>query len=166
MVSFETYPTGMNDFAALLSKVQESAPDLLVTAAVRIDDLVMMVRQMRAMNFDTKMVSSLPYGLLPEFYQLLGKDAEFVYSATFWVGACQIPAIWNSSRHTKKSSTAPRPFNRPIRMRVARFLPKRCDKRAPPKPKSSARRSCHSRPSPFSVTSQSISVVSKSGKGQ
>ena len=84
VVSFETYLTGTNDFSALLRKVQESAPELLVTAAVRIDDLVAIVRQMRTINFDTKMMSSLPYGLLPEFYQQLEKDAEFVYSATFW----------------------------------------------------------------------------------
>jgi branched-chain amino acid transport system substrate-binding protein len=91
VVSFETYPTGTSDFSALLSKVQKSAPDLLVTAAVRIDDLVTIVRQMKAMNFDTRMLSSLPYGLLPEFYQLLGKDAEFVYSATFWDGSLPNP---------------------------------------------------------------------------
>ena len=84
VVSFETYLTGTNDFSALLRKVQESAPELLVTAAVRIDDLVAIVRQMKTINFDTKMMSSLPYGLLPEFYQQLEKDAEFVYSATFW----------------------------------------------------------------------------------
>jgi branched-chain amino acid transport system substrate-binding protein len=30
------------------------------------------------------MLSSLPYGLLPEYYQRLGKDAEFVYSGSFW----------------------------------------------------------------------------------
>ena len=84
VVSFETYLTGTNDFSALLRKVQESTPELLVTAAVRIDDLVAIVRQMKTINFDTKMMSSLPYGLLPEFYQQLEKDAEFVYSATFW----------------------------------------------------------------------------------
>ena len=84
VVSFETYPTGTSDFSGLLKKVQQSAPDLLVTAAVRLDDLVVIIRQMRVMNFDIKMMSSLPYGLLPEFYQQLGKDAEFVYSATFW----------------------------------------------------------------------------------
>src|SRR5262249_19943294 len=84
VVSFETYATGTSDFSALLKKVQASTPDLLVTAAVRIDDLVAIVRQMRTINFDTKMMSSLPYGLLPEFYQQLEKDAEFVYSATFW----------------------------------------------------------------------------------
>src|SRR5262249_13048259 len=82
VVSFEIYPTGTSDFSAFLRKVQESAPDLLVTAAVRLDDLVAIVRQVRAMNFDIKMMSSLPYGLLPEFYQQLGKDAEFVYSST------------------------------------------------------------------------------------
>jgi branched-chain amino acid transport system substrate-binding protein len=46
---------------------------------------------MKGLNFDTKMVSSLPYGLLPEFYQQLGKDAEFVYSATFWEASLPNP---------------------------------------------------------------------------
>jgi branched-chain amino acid transport system substrate-binding protein len=39
---------------------------------------------MKEQDLNIKMESSLPYGLLPEFYQRLGKDAEFVYSATFW----------------------------------------------------------------------------------
>ncbi|MDI3561989.1 amino acid ABC transporter substrate-binding protein [Bradyrhizobium sp. Arg816] len=91
VVSLESYPTGTSDFSGVFLKVQQSAPDLLVTAAVRIDDLMAMIRQMRVLNFDTKMVSSLPYGLLPEFYQLLGKDAEFVYSATFWDGSLPNP---------------------------------------------------------------------------
>src|SRR6476469_2211283 len=80
VVLFETYPTGTTDFSALLKKVQDAAPDLLIAAAVRLDDHVAIIREMKGLNFDTKMVSSLPYGLLPEFYQQLGKDAEFVYS--------------------------------------------------------------------------------------
>src|SRR6478672_12859014 len=52
VVVFETYPTGMSDFSGLVKKVQEASPDLLVTAAVRLDDLVTIIRQMRAMNFD------------------------------------------------------------------------------------------------------------------
>jgi branched-chain amino acid transport system substrate-binding protein len=84
VVAFETYPTGTIDFSAVLKKVQEAAPDLLVVAAVRLEDHVAIIRQMKGLNLDTKMASSLPYGLLPEFYQQLGKDAEFVYSATFW----------------------------------------------------------------------------------
>ncbi len=91
VVVFETYPTGTRDFSAILKKVQDAAPDLLIAAAVRLDDHVAIIREMKGLNFDTKMVSSLPYGLLPEFYQQLGKDAEFVYSATFWEASLPNP---------------------------------------------------------------------------
>jgi branched-chain amino acid transport system substrate-binding protein len=37
------------------------------------------------------MLSSLPYGLLPEYQDRLGRDAEFVYSATFWEAALPNP---------------------------------------------------------------------------
>jgi len=108
VVYFETYPTGTSDFSGLLQKVQQSAPDLLVTAAVRLDDLVAMVRQMRTMNFDTRMTSSLPYGLLPEFYQRLDKDAEFVYSATFWDASLPNPGNPEFvAAYQKKFSRAP-----------------------------------------------------------
>jgi len=30
------------------------------------------------------MLSSVPYGLLPDYYKQLGKDAEFVYAGSFW----------------------------------------------------------------------------------
>ena len=53
-------------------------------ASIRIDDLVAITRQMRQLDLNVKMLSSLPYGLLPDYYQRLGKDAEFVYSGTFW----------------------------------------------------------------------------------
>ncbi|UGX94091.1 amino acid ABC transporter substrate-binding protein [Bradyrhizobium barranii subsp. barranii] len=91
VVAFEAYPDGTSDFSSLLKKMQETAPDLLVIASVRLDDHVTILRQMRGMNFDAKMVSNLPYGLLPEFYQQLGKDAEFVYSATFWEAGLPTP---------------------------------------------------------------------------
>src|SRR5689334_5973043 len=52
VVSFETYPTGTSDFSAVLKKLEETAPDLLVTAAVRLDDLVAILRQMRAMDLN------------------------------------------------------------------------------------------------------------------
>ena len=84
VLALETYPTGTTDFSPILKKVGQVGPELVVTAAVRLDDLVAIIRQMKETKFDAKMISSLPYGLLPEFYQQLGRDAEFVYSATFW----------------------------------------------------------------------------------
>jgi len=69
VISSETYPDGTADFAATLKKLKAAKPDVLVAASV----------------------SSLPYGLLPEYYKLLGKEAEFVYSATFWEAALPNP---------------------------------------------------------------------------
>ena len=91
VVFFETYPDGTADFSGILKKIEAAKPDVLVTASVRLDDLVTITRQMRELGLDAKMSSSLPYGLLPEFYQRLGKDAEFVYSATFWEAALPNP---------------------------------------------------------------------------
>ena len=91
VVLFETYPNGTADFSGILNKIKAAAPDVLVAASVRLDDLVTITRQMKELGIDTKMSSSLPYGLLPEFYQRLGKDAEFVYSATFWEAALPNP---------------------------------------------------------------------------
>jgi branched-chain amino acid transport system substrate-binding protein len=84
VVLFETYPSGTSDFSSVVNKVKQAGADLLVTASVRLDDLTAIIGQMKERDLNIKMESSLPYGLLPEFYQRLGKDAEFVYSATFW----------------------------------------------------------------------------------
>lgn len=84
VVFSETYPNGTTDFSAMLGKVQTAKPDVLVVASIRLDDLVTVTRQMKELDVNVKMLSSLPYGLLPEYHQRLGPDAEFVYSGSFW----------------------------------------------------------------------------------
>ena len=84
LVFSETYPNGTADFSGILNKVKAAKPDVLVVASVRLDDLVTITHQMKEMDLNVKMLSSLPYGLLPEYYQRLGKEAEFVYSGSFW----------------------------------------------------------------------------------
>ena len=84
LVFFETLPNGTADFSGILNKVKAAKPDVLVVASIRIDDLVAITRQMRQVDLNVRMLSSLPYGLLPDYYQRLGKEAEFVYSGTFW----------------------------------------------------------------------------------
>jgi len=91
VVLFETYPDGTADFSGILNKIKAATPDVLMAASVRLDDLVTITRQMKELGLDAKISSSMPYGLLPEFYQRLGKDAEFVYSATFWEAALPNP---------------------------------------------------------------------------
>jgi branched-chain amino acid transport system substrate-binding protein len=84
LVVSETYPNGTGDFSGILTKVKAAKPDVLLVASIRLDDLVAVTRQMKELDFNVRMLSSLPYGLLPEYYQRLGKDAEFVYSGSFW----------------------------------------------------------------------------------
>ena len=91
VVSFQTYPDGTTDFSVILSKLKAAKPDVLVAASVRLDDLVAITRQMKEVDFNVKMLSSLPYGLLPDYYKRLGKEAAFVYSATFWEAALPNP---------------------------------------------------------------------------
>jgi branched-chain amino acid transport system substrate-binding protein len=87
----ETYPDGTTDFSGTLNRVKTAKPDILVAASVRLDDLVTITRQMREVDLNVRMLSSLPYGLLPEYYQRLGKQAEFVYSGTFWEAGLPYP---------------------------------------------------------------------------
>jgi branched-chain amino acid transport system substrate-binding protein len=78
------YPLGSTDFSAILTKVRAANPDVLV-GSTRFDDAVAITRQMKALNVNPRM-----YGLTVgvdtlKFYEILGRDAEFVYGATPWV---------------------------------------------------------------------------------
>jgi branched-chain amino acid transport system substrate-binding protein len=84
VVFFEPYPNGVADFSGILNTVKAAKPDVLVLASIRLDDLVTIARQMRDVDLNVAMMSALPYGLLPDYYKKLGKDAEFAYSGTFW----------------------------------------------------------------------------------
>src|SRR6266571_2349843 len=84
LVFSETYPKGTADFSGLLNQVKAAKPDVFVAASFVVDDLVAITRRMRELDLNVKMLSTLLYGALPEYYQRLGKPAEYVYSASFW----------------------------------------------------------------------------------
>jgi branched-chain amino acid transport system substrate-binding protein len=84
LVFADTYPNATTDFSGILRKVKSAEPDVLMAASVRLDDLVTITRQMREVDLNVKMLSAVPYGLLPDYYKQLGTDAEFVYSGSFW----------------------------------------------------------------------------------
>jgi branched-chain amino acid transport system substrate-binding protein len=84
LVFFESYPSSTTDFSDLLTKVKAAKPDVLVAGSVRLPDLVTITRQTREADLNVGMLSSVPYGLLPDYHKQLGKDAEFVYAGSFW----------------------------------------------------------------------------------
>jgi branched-chain amino acid transport system substrate-binding protein len=83
VVFVEAYPKGNTDFSALLTKVRAANADVL-GAATYFDDAVAITRQMKELDVNPKMYGVTVGGDLPKFYELLGKNADFVYGATQW----------------------------------------------------------------------------------
>ena len=79
----EAYPKGNTDFSALLTKIKALAPDV-IAAATYFDDAVALTRQMRELDVNPKAYGVTVGGDLPEFYDTLKTNAEYVYGATQW----------------------------------------------------------------------------------
>jgi branched-chain amino acid transport system substrate-binding protein len=83
VVYTEAYPKGNTDFSALLTKVKAANPDV-VAAATYFDDAVALTRQMKELSVNPKMYGVTVGGDLPEFYDTLKQNAEYIYGATQW----------------------------------------------------------------------------------
>ncbi len=92
VVFAEAYPKGNTDFSAILTKVRAANPDVL-GAATYFDDAVAVTRQMKELNVNPKMYGVTVGGDLPKFYELLGKNAEFIYGASQWEPVLPYPGI-------------------------------------------------------------------------
>src|SRR5216117_1224497 len=79
----EAYPKGNTDFSALLTKIKAANPDV-IAAATYFDDAVALTRQMKELNVNPKMYGVTVGGDLPEFYDTLKQNAEYIYGATQW----------------------------------------------------------------------------------
>ena len=83
VVFHETYPPGTTDFSAILKKVKEAKPDLLVVNYVPAE-VIAMTRQMKELDVNVKMLSATPGGGFLDYQKALTKMAEFVYAGSYW----------------------------------------------------------------------------------
>ena len=83
VVFTEAYPKGNTDFSALLTKLKAANAEVLA-AATYFDDAVALTRQMKELDVNPKMYGVTVGGDLPEFYDTLKQNAEYVYGATQW----------------------------------------------------------------------------------
>src|SRR2546428_335632 len=65
------------------TKVKAANPDV-IAAATYFDDAVALTRQMKELNVNPKMYGVTVGGDLPEFYDTLKQNAEYIYGATQW----------------------------------------------------------------------------------
>ena len=78
------YPEGNTDFFTILAKVRAANPDVLGGGTNVFEEMVAVSQQMKALNVNPRMVG-LTIVDRPKFYEVLGRDAEFVYGATPWM---------------------------------------------------------------------------------
>src|SRR5499426_3941892 len=97
----EAYPKGNTDFSALLTKIKAANPDV-IAASTYFDDAVALTRQMKELNVNPKMYGVTVGGDLPKFYELLGKNAEFVYGASQWEPELPYPGAAEFTEAYKK----------------------------------------------------------------
>jgi hypothetical protein len=125
VVSVDPYPLGTTDFSAILTRVRGANPDVLGVVTAAFEDGVAITRQMKALNVNPRMVGMTPGVSLPRFYEVLGRDAEFVYIATHWLPelvevragglipiARQYPGAREFVESSRKSPPAPLPSRR------------------------------------------------------
>ena len=86
----EGYPKGNQDFSAMLTKIRAANPDVLA-ASTYFDDAVAITRQMKELDLNPKMYGITVGGDLPEFYDLLKQNAEYITGATQWEAALPYP---------------------------------------------------------------------------
>lgn len=80
---FEAYPPKTTDFTSILTRVRAGNPDVLA-AATYFDDAVAITRGAKKLDLNPKMLGLTSGVDLREFYQALGRNAEFIYGATQW----------------------------------------------------------------------------------
>ena len=108
VVFHETYPPGTTDFSAILNKVKEAKPDLLVVNYIPAE-VIAMTRQMKELDVNVKMLSATPGGSFLDYQKALGEMAEFVYAGSYWDPSLPYPATWSLLRPIRRNSTTPPP---------------------------------------------------------
>ena len=85
VIFVDAYPRESTAFSTILTKVREANPDVLGVASGGFEDLVSIIRQMKASTVNPKMIGLTVGVELPKFYATLGRDADFVYGVTAWL---------------------------------------------------------------------------------
>jgi branched-chain amino acid transport system substrate-binding protein len=81
VVLADAYPKGTTEFGGIIERVKAASPDALAAAAY---DVVVITRLLKKLDVNPKMFGATVEVALPEYYQSLGRDAEFVYGASVW----------------------------------------------------------------------------------
>ena len=83
VVLSERYPQDQTDFTDLLKRIKASGAEAII-ANTRLRDSVALIRQLRELKINVKLISATIGPTLPEFVEELGGTAEYVLTRVSW----------------------------------------------------------------------------------
>lgn len=86
-----TYPSGLNDFSAIIRLMELSDIEVVAMAASNLDDFITITRQMKEMDIAPKMFGKS--GAVDRFRDQLGDAADYVYGLSAWEPVLDNPGI-------------------------------------------------------------------------
>lgn len=102
VVAYEKYPAGATDITTLLTLIKGKHPDFLIVSGYT-KDAIMVVRQMREVDLNVKMLAFSVGVMLPEFINSLGSDADYVFEGEWWLPSVNVegPVFGDTATYVK-----------------------------------------------------------------
>lgn len=86
-----TYPTGLDDFSAILKLIDLAGIEVVAMAASDLDDFITITRQMKDLDVNVKMFGKS--GAVDRFRDQLGADADYAFGLSAWEPVLDNPGI-------------------------------------------------------------------------
>jgi branched-chain amino acid transport system substrate-binding protein len=88
----EEYGRDVRDLSPILTKMRAANADVLVGGTYG-EDATLIVRQLKDMNWVPKIIALTVGPALPDFFQTLGPDANYIYGSTQWEPSIKGPGV-------------------------------------------------------------------------
>lgn len=88
----EEYARDVRDLSPVLTRIRALNPDVLIGGTYG-EDSTLIVRQLKDLNWTPKILALTVGPALPDFYENLGPDAEYVMGATQWEPTIKAPGV-------------------------------------------------------------------------
>jgi len=102
IVLYEAYSAGFTDASPLINKIKGSGAEILLPVSY-LTDAILIVKTMRDMNVTAAIIGGGAGYLMPEFWEGLGADAEYIFSVGSWAMDISCPsATWFAGEYEKE----------------------------------------------------------------
>jgi len=92
IVLYEAYSAGFTDASPLVNKIKGSGAEILFPVSY-LTDAILIVRTMRDMDVNAAVIGGGAGYLMPEFWEGLGSDAEYIFSVGSWAMDISCPSV-------------------------------------------------------------------------